>query len=412
MELKIIKSTNNIGKEVLEILAGEAKVAICFGEDLGTGEVASQVNPMIDGLTCGTPNYDGIFILRNPENCNITHLALKEIPIYLDSKMKRNFEICCDFLDINKNVNIINMVDSEAIQIKNLEITSFIIDPSNINTHIIYIKDTVTNKSVTVCGDFKNYNGDFAKDKLDTVLNTIHKTDCIIVEGKYIGKYGLEYSSGKEILDRLKNIMKFYKQVFVIQSETDMVTTANMYEAAKKTKKIFIENTFLSNLTTLANGSAPNPITTKNVYSYNPLVLENEDFLFKKNYVTPFYINNAMNKMKKEKYVMNITKDMLQDIQVFEKEGSFYDACVIFSEWKGYQKQDKELEEFLNILKNFDMDYYELYTHGKVNMEILKKIIFKIKPEYVVPLDFENNTDQAKELYNFRVLQNNEVLDV
>lgn len=205
--------------------------------------------------------------------------------------------------------------------------------------------------------------------------------------------------------------MKFYKQVFVIQSETDLGITSNLYQAALKSKKIFIESTFLCNLATIANGSAPTPFTAKKVYSYNPLVLENEDFEFKKKYVTPFYISSAINKMKKEKYVMNITKDMLQDIQVFEKEGSFYDACVILAEWKGFVEEDKDLEEFINILKNYDMDYYELYTHGQVNMNLIKEFIYRFRPKYVVPLDFSNENKVKNELYNFKVLENDEELE-
>ena len=206
--------------------------------------------------------------------------------------------------------------------------------------------------------------------------------------------------------------MKFYKQIFVIQSETDLIMTFNLYQAAMKTKKIFIESTYTSNLSTVANGSCPTPITSKKVYSYNPLVLENEDFNFKKKYIAPFFISNAINKMKREKYVMNITKDFLQDIQVFEKEGTFYDACVIFSEWKGFIEEDKELEEFINILKNYDIDYYELYTHGQVNTKVLSDIIYKLKPKYVIPLDFSNEKNVENQLYNFRILKYGEQLQI
>lgn len=224
-----------------------------------------------------------------------------------------------------------------------------------------------------------------------------------------MGKMGLEFSSGKEVIDKLKNIMKFYKQVFILQSETDLIMASNVYKAAVKAKKIFVESTLLCNLASLANGSCPSPFNARKVYSYNPLVLENNDFEFKKKYVTPFYINSAMNKLKKEKYVMNITKDMLQDIQVFEKDGSFYDACVVISEWKGFIEQDSELEDFINVLKNYDMDYYELYTHGKVNMDVLKKLIFKLKPKFVIPLDFSGEKNVESELYNFRKLNEEEI---
>ena len=366
---------------------------------------------MIDGLTTGVPSYNGIFILRNPENCNVIKYALDEIPIYMERKIRNNYEICMAFYDIPKRENLKEFAECGVTKIGDLEITSFIVDPSNFNTHIIRVKDNF-GKSLVICGDFRNYDGFYGQDKLNDAMNIIKNADCLVIEGKYLGKFGLEYSSGKDIIDKFRNIMKFYKQVFIIQSETDMGITSSLYQAALKSKKIFIESTFLCNLATVANGSVPTPFTAKKVYSYNPLVLENEDFEFKKKYVTPFYINSAINKMKKEKYVMNITKDMLQDIQVFEKEGSFYDACVIVAEWKGFIEEDKELEEFINILKNYDMDYYELYTYGQVNMNIIKNFVNRFRPQYVIPLDFSNEMRVKNEIYNFKVLANNEEIEL
>ncbi len=200
--------------------------------------------------------------------------------------------------------------------------------------------------------------------------------------------------------------MKFYKQVFVIQSETDLSMTETMYQVAMKTKKIFIETTLLCNLSTFSNGSCPSPFVSKKVYTYTPLVLENRDFEFKKKYVTPFYINSAVGKLKKEKYVMNITKDMMQDFQIFERDGSFYDACVIMAQGINPNKKNAELEEFINMLKTSDIDYYSIYTNGKVNINVLNNLIAKIKPQFVIPLNFSGEKDIGNQIYNFKILEN------
>ena len=123
-------------------------------------------------------------------------------------------------------------------------------------------------------------------------------------------------------------------------------------------------------------------------------------------------MNSALNKMKREKYVMNVTKEFLQDIQVFEKEGTFYDACVILSQWKGEVAEDKELEDFINELKNYDMDYYELYTHGKVNVHTLNDIIRRLRPKYVVPVDFSREKSAEREIYSLKVLKEDEQLEI
>ena len=411
MKLRIIKGENGVGRELLEIETEETRIVVGFGEEKGTGSIPDKSNPMIEGLTTGEAKYDGIIILRNPENCNIVEYALKEIPVYMEKKIRTNYETCMDFWELPKKENIKELVETKFNKIKDLEVTPFIIDPSNLNTHIIRFRDGL-GKSVVVCGDFRNYDGTYGLNNLHVAISAISHADTIVLEGKYLGKHGAEFTSSYDMVEKLRNIMKFYKQVFVIQSETDLLMTQVLYKAAVKTKKSFIENTFLCNLSTTSGGSAPTPFNAKKVYSYNPLDLENRNFEFKKKYVTPFLANSAINRMKKEKYLMNITKDMLQDIQIFQKEGSLYDACVIFSEWKGFIEKDGELEEFINILKSYEMDYYELYTCGQVNLKVIKEIIDKLKPRYVIPLDFSNENISGNEINNFKVFNINEEVEL
>lgn len=118
-----------------------------MGEEAGTGESAETINPMIDGLTTGSPTYSGVFILRNPENCNIINYTLKDIPIYMERKLKSNYDICMAFYELPKIGNIKELPESGITKIGNLEVTSFIIDSSNFNTHIIRIKDETRKNS-------------------------------------------------------------------------------------------------------------------------------------------------------------------------------------------------------------------------------------------------------------------------
>ena len=336
--------------------------------------------------------------------------SLKEIPVFMIRKLINNYDVCVDFRKLTKRENIKEIGESRCNVIKDLEVTPFLVDSSNFNTMIVQIKNKA-GKSVVVCGDFRNYDGYYAQDKFKTAISVIQKADLLFVEGKYLGKYGNEYASGSEMLEKTKNIMKFYKQVFVIQSETDFIMAENLYEGAKKTKKIFIENTFLCNLATLANGSLPTPFSNRKVYSYTPFQLENADFDFKRKYVAPFTVNSAINKMKRAKYVMIITKDMMQDIQIFEKDGSIFDACIILSEWKGFAEKDPQLAEFIKFLKDRGMDYYELYTHGEVNLMTIKELINRFNPRSVIPIEFSyENVDNM--IPNFRILKTDEELEV
>lgn len=408
MKLKIIKGLNNIGRQILQVTTAQAKIAISFGEDRSTAEISEDINPTIEGLTCGDPSYDAVFILRNPENCNLVDYALGSIPVYLEKKIKSAYEACCDFMGLKKRENIKSIVDSQPIMIKDIKLTYYLVDGSNENTSMLVIE--AYGKKILVSGDFRNFDLGYGRKKINEIIYEIGKIDFWFIEGKYIGKKGPEYLSEQENFKKIKNIMKFYKQVFFIQSETDLATTKRIYEVALKTKKIFIEDTLLSNITTTLTGTSPNPVTSKKVYTYTPLVLDNKDFEFKKKYVTHFYIHNANNKMQKEKYVMNINTNMYQDIQVLKKEEVIYDACLILTINKKYLKINSELEEFLNLMKDFDIDYYELYILGAVNCELINEMILKFKLQNVIPLEF-NPIDNVK-INNLKNLKEDEVLEI
>lgn len=408
MKLKIMKGTNDVGRAVLQVTTAQAKIAISFGEDRSTAEIPEMVNPMFDGLTCGASSYDGVFILRNPENCNLVDFTFDDIPIFLERKIKSGYDICSEFMDFKKKKNIKEIFDLQPFRIKDIEVTYYLVDGSNQNTSMLLIQ--AEGKKVLVSGDFRNFDLKEQKRNLNDIINEIGKVDYWFIEGKYLGKSGSENAPESDFFQQTKNIMKFYKQVFIIQSETDLMSARRFYQVALKTKKIFIEDTFLVNLTTTLTGSAPNPVVNKKVYTYNPLVLENKDFEFKKKYVMHFYINNANNKMKKENYVMNINPQMLQDIQVFNKEDVIYDSCLILAVNKQHLKLNKELEEFVNMMKDFDMDYYELYSVGCVNCDLINGLMEIIKPKNLIPIEFKPERNVS--IFNIRDLKYDELLEI
>ena len=409
MNIKLVRNSNN-EKQLLEITTLQSKVAVCFGEDVGVGEILENANPMIDGLTIGKPDYDCIFVMRNPENCNILNYVLDEIPIYLEQKIKKSYDICTDFMKMKKKSNVKEMLP--FVRMNDLQITNFLIDNSNPNTLFLLIK--AENESVLISGDLRNFNIEENREKLTKCLELIESNvDYWIIDGNFIGKVEPNALSENEISVKLKNVMDFYKQVFVIQSETDLMMTKRLYDIAQKTKKILIEDVFVANLTSEITGSAPNPMSKKNVYTYIPLVMDNRDFEFKRKYISHFYIHNAEKYMKKEKYVININTDMIQDLQVFKKKNVMYDACLILAMNKKVLKINKELEDFINLISEFKLDYYEIYTSGRVNYDLINQIAYNIKPKKIIPLNFNpNDKNIYNKIYDLKVLSDNEEFEV
>ena len=409
MELKIIKGSTNDAKDVLDIKTDNTHIAVTFGEDIGTGNLLGEFNPAIDGLTSGNASYDGLIVLKNPENSGVMRHCLNDVPVIMERKLQSSYEACCDFWRTERHTNITTLEEKQRYQIKDIAITFFIVDNSNYNTAIVLI-ESQDGKKVVVSGDFRDYNGSYNKAKFDEIIKTINSADFVFVDGTSIGHFGGEYTSGKEVDDKLKNIMKLYKQIFIVQSETDTIMASYMYEAAQRTKKIFVESSLLCNNTSIFNGSCPSPIKDKKVYCYNPLSYESESFEFKKKYIAPFFIHNATDRLKKDRYAMNITCDMLQDIQILDKNGSCNDAALIFAQSKNNISQTAE--SFIKTMKDLSFDYYELYIRGKVNINMLVGLERLLEPKNIILLDFDGQTNEITELESLRVLKDNEIINI
>ena len=145
MKLKIMKGTNNVGRQFLQIETPEAKIAVSFGEDIATAEIPEHVNPMIEGLTCGNPSYNGVFILRNPENCNLVDFTFDNIPIFLEKKVKLAYDVCADFRETEKRKNIKEIINSQTYTLKDLEVTYYLVDSSNLNLKQAGFYDLIVN---------------------------------------------------------------------------------------------------------------------------------------------------------------------------------------------------------------------------------------------------------------------------
>lgn len=407
MELKIIKGNTNDSKDFLDIRTESTHIAVTFGEDVGTGDLLGKVNPAIDGLTSGNASYNGLIVIRNPENCGLMRHCLNNIPVIMERKLQSSYEACCDFWGIEKHTNFSTLEEKQKYQINDLAITFFIVDGSNYNTAVVLI-ESQDGKKIVVSGDFRDYDGKYNKSKFDEIIKNVKSADYIFIDGTSIGHFGGEYSSGREVDDKLKNIMKLYKQIFIIQSETDTITASYMYEAAQRTKKIFIETSLLCNNTSIFNGKSPSPIKDKKVYCYNPFSYETAGFDFKKKYIAPFFIHNATDRLKKDRYAMNITSNMLQDIQILDKNGSCNDAAFILAQSKN--NMNEQTDTFIKTMKDMNFDYYELYIRGKVNINMLLGLERLLEPNNIILMDFDGQTNEITELESLRVLNESEII--
>ena len=87
IQIRILKGTKQIGGCITEVQSKQAKILIDFGEDL---DEEKKTAPQIEGLTCGEPTYDAVFITHShQDHIGLIDQILPEIPVYVEEKSKK-----------------------------------------------------------------------------------------------------------------------------------------------------------------------------------------------------------------------------------------------------------------------------------------------------------------------------------
>jgi len=70
-------------------------------------------------------------------------------------------------------------------------------------------------------------------------------------------------------------------------------------------------------------------------------------------------------------------------------------------------ENDEELDEFIKMLKESNIDSYELYTKGSANIEVISKIVSKLDSKAVIPIDYGEEIKSVKDINNLKFLEFN-----
>lgn len=399
MKVKILKGTNQIGGCISRISTKNTRIIIDLGEDLIDERINTHVNPNIDGLTIGKASYDAVFITHSHgDHIGLIDFVLDEIPVYVENKSKKIYEMLNDF---TKNVKMRETIDFEfgkEIIIGDIKITPYIVDHSSYNSAMFLIEGD--NKKIVHTGDFRD-NGYKGKILLPTVKK-IGKIDCLIIEGTTVGRSNSKNLKESELALIAEKIFSDYNQVFILQSSTNIDRVTSFYKASIKTNKLFIEDLFTANITSCLRGNIPNPIDFKNVYVWSPLKYKYKSDEFIKKYSDPLKRYMRSNSVSND-YTMLVKTSMINDVKMLYKKGKITKACLIYSMWSDY-KEKESFKNFLHEVKDLDIDIIDLHTSGHADEDTLKMVHEAFDPKEVVIIHTKNKERASKIFGNIRCI--------
>ena len=406
MKIKILKGTNQIGGCITEIesLKG-TKILIDFGKDLNTKK---NKIPAINWS-----EYKAVCITHSHED----HIGLiNEIPDYVDVYIEEIsleiYKILLEFTkgSINRAIKTFKIGDS--LNIEDISVESYIVDHSAFNSVMYLIK--CDGKKLLHTGDFRD-NG-YKGGLLPSTVKKIKKVDIIIMEGTTLSRDTTKKNIKEfELYNHILETCREYKRVLILQSSTNIDRITTMYKAVRDSNKIFVEDVFTANITTLLASKGfniPNPKTFEDVYSFTPAnrseYKKEEKSEFYNKHIEPFKDKEAHNLLMHKPYGLLIKSSMTLDLEIYSNKNRLKDTCLIYSMWDGYKE---DLGNFFSKIENMGIKVITHHTSGHSDEYARDIILNGIEYNYLIPIHTTEKQKFDKYEKSF-ILEDNEILEV
>lgn len=378
MYIRIIRGQNQIGGNIIEICSQNTKIILDTGKELE--EEIIEV-PLVKGLFKDKPDYDAVLITHyHEDHIGLINNILPDIPIYMGEKCYSIYKTVGEYLG-NKTVEISNFLQSEKeFNIGDMRIKPILCDHSAFDSYMILIY--CENKKILYTGDFRAS----GRKSFSALLNKLEKVDMLITEGTTISRENFKSCTEKSLEKKaVKIISNNNSPVFVLTASTNIDRIVTFYKAAINTNRLFLEDVYTANITTVAGNNIPNPKDFKNVRVFLTVPTEKNYSILNK------YKDKKISRkeISKRKFIMCIRSSMENYLEKLSQEISFKGGILFYSMWKGYLEND-EMKRFINFMKGKGVDIILLHTSGHADIKTIDALIEKTKPEYIIPVHTEN----------------------
>lgn len=417
MNIKVHRGLEQIGGCITEISTATSRVFIDFGQNLpGNGEATTpeQDKLMVERIfATNTKTHEAVFYTHGHED----HVGLFEfIPPYVPQYMsdgtkklllikygilKEGLELSLEQLQddetFNKEqydevfvqkantenkINIIAKMNSWAranprkmpsyITIGDIKITPFFSCHSIYDSHMFLIE--ADGKRIWHTGDYRAH-GYMGKGLIPTLRNYATNIDTLITEGTMLNRND-ECIHECKVSEKMANVMKAFKYVFVLASATDIERLASIKNATSEAKKaLYICSKFMAS--TMSLFTERESEQSHGLFSFSPCMLR----------------LNGLKRIKNKGFVLVAGTSQISRVEELLKELPVEETLLIYSSWEGYYTIPEQIavnpsykkfrELFFNVV--------DIHTSGHADKTTIQKVIDVVKPQKTIFIHKEQN---------------------
>ena len=400
MKITIHRGINQIGGCITEIATSKTRILIDLGQNLPDGEgVVQDELSNLHSIETLTKDIDAILYTHyHSDHLGLFYLVPESINQYIGSVAKR-VSLCKhkrlsyikgrEDISANEIAKIENMqtfVPKQIIEIGDIKIIPYFVSHSAYDAYMFLIE--TNNKRILHTGDFRGH-GYLSKGLFSTIKELIlkrGKIDFFITEGTMLTRLDERVRHENELKKEAIEIMKQYKNVFVMCSSTDMERLATFYAANKKVGgRPFVCDDFQKSLLEIFSDSACRKSTLfdfENPYSF-------------------WKGNIKLLKWMQDKgfcMLVRATEKFDDYLAFIQSQIDSKETVLIYSMWKEYINpvSKHSIKRYLNFVGKFQ-NVKKIHTSGHASADCLADVCNLVNPTAgIIPIHSESSVDFRK----------------
>jgi len=421
MKITIHRGVDQIGGCITEIATEKHKILIDLGQNLPDGEgVVEDDFANLDSIGKITKDVDAIFYTHyHGDHLGLFHFVPDSINQYIGNVAKR-VALCkhqrlshikgrkeISVNEIAKIEQMFTFEPKQEIEIGDIRVIPYFVSHSACDSYMFLIE--AEGKRILHTGDFRDH-GYLGKGLLPMIEKLIlpqGKIDFLITEGTMLSRLDERVRHENELKIEVVELMKQYKNVFVMCSSTDMERLATFHAANKETGgRPFVCDDFQKSVLDIFSDTAGKK---------SPLFDFGEPYTFWK--------ENAklLHWMQDKGFCMLVrATDKFDDYLAFllpliDRNNT----VLIYSMWKEYINPDSRHanKRYLDFVGKFP-SVKKIHTSGHASADCLVDVCNLVNPTSgIIPIHSENSSNYQKlpikeELKSKIIIKSKEINDV
>jgi len=379
MNIKIHRSTGQ-NNAIIEISSSQTKILLDGGVNLEENEVLLLPHIQVEYDFSG---INAVFLSHYHTNhITMAHRLLSNVPVYT-SKLAGSIVTAAEKYKAKQPFDFAGFYSNGTpIIVGDIKVTPYLVDDVVHEGYMLLIEGE--GKCVLYTGDFRA-NGRKSFEEMLKNLPTM--VDVLICEDGVIGEDDINLVTEGDIEEKATELIAGTKgPVFILQSLTDFDRATTLFHAAKRNKRVFLEDLYMSQLAGAAGNAMPSPLSFAGVRAYLTTGYKAEHFRYKMYTELP---RIGKTEIETQKFVMCIRTSMKKYMKTLSQIIKFKDGIIINS-LPAQNFKSAETGEFLDFAVKKGLKVVTLRNSGHANAKALRALIAAVKPKKVLPLMIQN----------------------